>query len=490
MKCKRSCLFLLIGLLFSLAVFPVSATAQETEQKEKPIGLSHDNRLRELLEAIQAHHIQPPTRQQMILETVKLAANHQKSPVPTGFSARLSALSDLDSMYALMNEELTRSGASKLQDFEFDELMLSGLSHVVDGGFALVRQKEHNVNEQLAANRYVGIGVQVGTTPDTGEPRIIRAIEGGTAHESGIKEDDIIEAVDGHPTKGASLEAYIDRLRGPEGSTVKVTIRRNGKSMDMDIVRRVVPIKTVQVVSERTEPSVVILRPDRIGASTVHEFRKAVGELEERVKTIIVDLRFQSGGSIHHLHLLADAILDEVDCGFVETRTDRRALRTEAGTFCDGREIAIVYSPGISSRIDWLAATAAEQGVAVFRGIEWNSQNAQQMPRAMPGTLESFSILDGSYFIELNASRLLLPDGTAASMLDPVGTAVFDASEVLGNVNPSVIFPRVVPQVGNPQDAQLPGANASQRINNAEELERAIDDATRVSRIAALMKSK
>lgn len=439
MKRKRSCLFLLIGLLFSVAVFPAAATPQDTEPSEKPIGLSHDNRLRELLEAIQAHHIQPPTRQQMILETVKLAAVHQKSPVPTGFSARLSALSDLDAMYALMNDELNRSGASQLPENEFDDLMLSGLSKVVDGGFALVRQKDQKVNEQLAANRYVGIGIQVGTTPDTNEPRILRAMEGGTADEAGIKDDDVIEAVDGQPTKGEPLGTSIDRLRGPEGSTVKVTIRRDGESMDMEIVRRVVPIKTVQVVSERTEPSVVILRPDRIGASTVHEFRKAVGELEERVKTIIVDLRSQSGGSIHHLHLLADAILDEADCGFVETRTERRSIRTEAGTFCDGRQLAIVYMPGGSSRIDWLAATAAANGIAVFHERPWKPEHLEFVPRATPGTLEAYPIMNGTSFIELNASRMLMPDGSAASMLKPVGVAVFEDSKADLSLTASVL---------------------------------------------------
>ena len=71
--------------------------------------------------------------------------------------------------------------------------------------------------------------------------------------------------------------------------------------------------------------------------------------------------------------------------------------------------------------MDWLAATAATQGVHVFRENSWKAIPGEDPPAAMPGTLESFPIWKETYFVELNGSRLLLSDNTSANDAEPFG---------------------------------------------------------------------
>ncbi|MBL8810201.1 MAG: PDZ domain-containing protein [Planctomycetaceae bacterium] len=409
----------------------------QSEEVDAPHRLAHEGRLRELMETIQANHIQPPTRQQLILEVVKAFATKQKSSVPTGFSAKLSEENSPDRLYALMTDELARTGATTLPDDQFDSIALTALAESTEGGLAVIRQKDKNVNEQLAANRYVGIGIQVGVHRDTKETLIIKAIEGGTAEQAGVKDQDIIESVDGRATKDVPLNQVVDWLRGPEGTTTKVTIRNQDGSKEMEIVRRVTPFKTVQMIQDDAHPNVVLLRPDRIGASTVNELSTLVSPLPESVKTIAVDLRFTTSASIHHLHLLADALIDASTIGAVgsvESRKERRDLRLEPGTFADGRTIALVYIPSVSSRIDWLAAVASGSNIPVYHEEPWKEIPGTDPPAAVPGTLESFPVWNGTYFVEMNASRLLLADGQSARSLEPFGVALMATADSSGGL--------------------------------------------------------
>ncbi len=409
--------------------------ADETEVADPLLRLAEDGRLRELMEAVQTHHVQPPTRQQMIFDVIESFAKHLKTPVPAGFSVQLSAESNVDRLYAMMQDELTRTKAIALSHKEFDHVALNAVADATNGGLAVVRQKDRNVNEQLAANRYVGVGIQVGTHPVTKELMIHGVIEGGTAAEAGVKENDVFEAVDGRPTKDVPLNQIVDWLRGPEGTTVKVTVRNGDGSREIEIVRRVTPFKTVHVVSNVNIPDTILLRPDRISASTVHEMTTAVAQASEKVTNVVIDLRSVTSGSIHHLNLLADALADEGTAGFVETRTSRRELKTEPGTFADDKTIVLLYIPGRSSRIDWLASVSAAGNVKVYYELHGPSSPFLGPPEATPGTLDSFPIWKGSHFIELNASRFLLPDGTAASDAEPFGNEITVLDDRMSTMN-------------------------------------------------------
>lgn len=383
-------------------------------------------RVRPVIEAVMEHHIDPPTRQQLVLEILRGAAESGGQRSPGDLSPRISDAVDADALYNLLAVELERQGLNKQPSDEMIATVFERLSAVVPGGVQIVSQKDHNVNEQLAANRYVGIGVQVSLDETTNRLKIQKAMEGGTAAAHGILDNDVVESVDGSDTLNVPLEEVVQWLRGPEDSVVRMSVRSPGAgaARELEVVRRVVPIRTVQLVPQSHNDSAALIRFDRFSASNVHEIRKIVGEMPASVNTLIFDLRFPWEGSLHHVHLMADAFLEECHIGDVESRSGVRPLKSEAGTVIGDRRAALVYSPGYSHQVDWLAAVAAENEIRVYID-DSNPRHEMSDHSVAPEAITEFvPVSGGTHYVGLAMSRLLTVDGKLPDRAKPAGTVI------------------------------------------------------------------
>ena len=94
---------------------------------------------------------------------------------------------------------------------------------------------------------YYGIGAYIGIDTDTSLPRLSGIIDGTPAQESGLRAGDLIYQVDGTDVQGMELEEVTSLVKGEEGTTVHLTIIREGESdyLEMDVVRRQVESPTV-----------------------------------------------------------------------------------------------------------------------------------------------------------------------------------------------------------------------------------------------------
>src|SRR5262249_3214046 len=178
------------------------------------------------------------------------------------------------------------------------------------------------VQEQISANRYVGIGIQLAVNQEK-QPQIRAAMPGGTARQAGIRSGDIIEEVDGKDTHDRPLKQVVDLLRGEEGTTVRVKVRQpdSKNSRSYALKRAKVPFQHVfgyrrvsaDEWSYRVEPNLPIayLRMDSPVSSTLHELRQAERKLRaEGFRAVVIDLRTYGGGLVSHVALVADGLLD------------------------------------------------------------------------------------------------------------------------------------------------------------------------------------
>ncbi|MBC7966878.1 MAG: PDZ domain-containing protein [Fuerstia sp.] len=377
---------------------------------------------RDVIEAIIKHHLEPPARQQLILEVLRGIADATSQQLPGDLSAQISGISDIDALYSLLNEEKDRLGLKGQPNEKVEKAVQQRLNRVVPGGVQIVPTRDYVVNEQLAANRYVGIGVRVSMDGTSQRMQLMEVVEDGPAETTGLKAGDVIESVDAKDTFKVSIDEVIQWLRGPEESVVKLTVRSpRAEAREVEVVRGVVPFETLHLIPQSDNAAVALIRLDRLSASTVHELRKIVGELPEAVSTVILDLRFCTDGSLHHLHLLADALLEDGHLGDVETRSGVRPLNTEAGTVLEGRKPVLVYQPGHSEQVDWLATVVQEKGVAVFRGEFAFRENPEERKAVSQSIVEFVPSSDGTHYIGLATARLLTSDGKPLDREKPVG---------------------------------------------------------------------
>jgi carboxyl-terminal processing protease len=139
------------------------------------------------------------------------------------------------------------------------------------------------------------------------------------AYKSGLDAGDIIEAVDGVPTKDMSLECAVKHITGAPGTAVKLTVRTPGddQSRELSIVRAKIVVQTIRGWQRTTsgqwkymldeERKIGYVRLTSFSDNTADEFERVLDQLEEQgMRALILDLRFNPGG-------LLDSAVDVAD---------------------------------------------------------------------------------------------------------------------------------------------------------------------------------
>ncbi len=164
--------------------------------------------------------------------------------------------------------------------------------------------------EPLEGN-FDGIGVEFLIQEDT--VRVVSAIEGGPSEKLGVMAGDKIVAVDGENIAGIGIENedVIKKLKGPSGTEVKVTIKRNREEIPFEITRGTIPINSV-VTSQMLDNSVGFLKISRFARTTYEEFIEHTNKLlDAGMKEIIIDLRGNGGGYLNAAVQLSEEFLQK-----------------------------------------------------------------------------------------------------------------------------------------------------------------------------------
>lgn len=174
---------------------------------------------------------------------------------------------------------------------------------------------------------YYGIGAYISLDLTTGLGKISGVIEGTPAQAANLREGDLIYMVDGESAAGLELSEIVSRIKGEEGTTVHLTLVREGENdyVEVDIERRKVESPTVKYeVYDNKTGYIQITEFDDI---TVDQFTEALAVCKgSGVKGLILDLRSNPGGNLSAVVDIARQILPE---GMIVYTEDRDGKRTE-----------------------------------------------------------------------------------------------------------------------------------------------------------------
>jgi carboxyl-terminal processing protease len=368
--------FLTLGIVLAVA-HPSGAAGPDVPRSEH-LAM----RARAICDTVLAHHVEAPTRQQMLHAGIVAMHRAVGKPLPAGLGERISGLTTPDQFSALLADVRPATGGEAATDAALDQAFLDGLAASVPGGLELLEGKESKVAEQIAGNRYVGIQVAVTMDEEAKLPKILSAFPGGPADRAGMIGGDVIEAVDGVDIGGGTLAEYIDRLRGAEGTAVIVRARRAGEKapltfrMTREAMRHPTISGPVGGKGFRVPGADPIgyLRINSILASTPREVREAAAKMEaEGLKALVLDLRqMDRGPAVGELHpavLLADELLDSGTIGRVRFAARRVTYRAEPGAVFRDWPIAVLVDRGTADHAEWLAAAWKDNGRATLVGV-------------------------------------------------------------------------------------------------------------------------
>ncbi len=172
--------------------------------------------------------------------------------------------------------------------------------------------------------KFEGIGAEVALNNDN-RPVIIAPLENSPAFKAGLKTGDVILAINGEPTDGMSLLEAVLNIRGPAGTTVRLTIIHQGETapVDIEIVRAQINASSV---SWEMRGDIAYIRISQFGEYTNDELDNALQSIDLKNTTgIILDLRSNPGGLVTAVVDVASHFLKE---GVVITLVDNKGNRT------------------------------------------------------------------------------------------------------------------------------------------------------------------
>lgn len=287
---------------------------------------------------------------------------------------------------------------------EAQEEAIEGLlSHLDPHSVYIPPANVQEINEDLDGN-FEGVGVEFNITRDT--VNVLSVIPGGPSDAAGVQTGDkLLKVDDSIIVTGRNITSDEVRklLRGPRNSTVKTTMLRGGRQVDIVIKRGLIPLYSVDA-SYMTAPGTGYIKISKFSATTYTEFMEAVRKLEKQgMKKLVVDLRQNGGGLLDAATRLADEFLDG-DKLIVYTqgksvpRQDYKCVRP--GVFEKGA-LAILMDEGSASASEVLAGAVQDWDRGEIIGRRSFGKGLVQEP---------FDLSNGGT-LRLTVARYYLPSG-------------------------------------------------------------------------------
>ena len=249
---------------------------------------------------------------------------------------------------------------------------------------------------------YYGIGAYVGIDADTSLPRLTGIIEGTPAQESGLRAGDLLYKVDGEEVQGLELTQVVSKIKGEEGTSVHLTIIREGATdyLEVDVVRRKVESPTVN--QKMLDGGIGYIQIPEFDTVTLDQFTEALAVCRgSGMKGLILDLRGNPGGNLNTVCDIAREILPKGLIVYTEDKDGKRSEYTCDGTKEMKEPLVVLVDSGSASASEILAGAVKDYGIGTLVGTTTFGKGIVQ---------RIISLSDGSA-VKLTVSNYYTPNG-------------------------------------------------------------------------------
>lgn len=446
-------------LFAAIILVPASLRAEDPDPQSNPAN-EFAERIWLLTNLVLDNHIEPPSRQEMILAGTRLVCVSEAPLRLIGLGRKVSDLSTREATVRFLQELHANLSLTK----KSEESFIYGMLTVVPGSARLIEAESQKTQQDVAANRYVGIGIRLGIDNKTKLPQFADIIPGGPAWYAGARKGEVIANIDGVDIENESIAEVIERLRGPAGTSVAMTVMPADatQSRELTMTRGRIFVPTVEGVTQspdgqwshriKDHPEVALLRLTNAGPSTLHELRRLDTELHD-THSIILDLRSvrhsHSIDNAHQAALVADAFLNEGIIGHLQTTKNTSVWTAQPGELFQDKRIAVLVGTRITADFALLAAALQDHKRAFVIGF--SASPAADMSSIVPvtGTRQQLVLESGRLLradrTPLRRPRHLVPSPPVQSSIVTFRTHVGAALRI---VQDSVQSYGITPDIG------------------------------------------
>lgn len=179
--------------------------------------------------------------------------------------------------------------------------------------------EENKQSKDDLGGKFEGIGAQLGL--QSNRITVVAPIKNSPAEKAGLRAGDFINKVNGESTRGWVLTQAVSKIRGEKGSKVKLTVEREGREFDVELLRDTIKVESVEVKLDEKQTdcgticgNVAYLKLNQFGENTVDEWEAQVVKIKEAwdkktINGMILDMRDNPGGYLESSVYLAGEFL-------------------------------------------------------------------------------------------------------------------------------------------------------------------------------------
>lgn len=281
---------------------------------------------------------------------------------------------------------------------------VNGMLRALDPHSSFLTPEDYKELQIETKGKFGGIGIEI--TVRDNVLTVVAPLEGTPADTAGIQSNDKIIKIDGELTQDMSLMEAVQKMRGPKGTKVKLTILRQGekKPLEFELTRAIIAIRSVR--TQPLEPGYGYVRISSFQSGTDTDLQKILDKLENDnrpLRGILLDLRNNPGGLLDQAVAVSDEFLDKGLIVYTGGRLESQKMTFDAVKNDKPRNypIVVLINGGSASAAEIVAGALQDHKRALVLGERSFGK----------GSVQTVIPLNNGYAVRLTTSLYYTPSG-------------------------------------------------------------------------------
>ena len=327
-------------------------------------------------------------------------------------------------LFTQVFEQIRLGYVEEVSDTELLNNAIAGLLLELDPHSAYLDTERYSDLQESASGEYGGLGLEVGG--ESGLIKVISPIDDTPAAKAGIEAGDLIVEMNNAPVRGMGVQKAIDKLRGEKGTSIKLTVYREGQDgpLEFEVVRDTIQISSVR--SRFLEPGYGYVRVSHFQRSSGSDFIANVEALKadnkQILKGLVLDLRNNPGGLVPASIEMAGALIDGGTVVYTEGRlpSANYSFEAEVGDILDGVPVVVLINGGSASASEIVAGALQDRQRAAVIGTQSFGK----------GSVQTVIPLGDGRAVKLTTARYFTPNGRSIQAEGIVPDIVVERAEI------------------------------------------------------------
>ncbi len=329
----------------------------------------------------------------LIFSKVSLAANDKN-------------IYDKIDLFGEVLDKINKEYVEEVNQSDAMDAAINGVLQSLDPYSAYMSPETFNEMETETSGEFGGLGIEVGM--EFGVVKVVTPMDDTPAQKAGVKAGDYIVKINDIQVQGKTLTEAVELMRGPVGSSLKITVRRKGikKALVFEITREIIEVKSVK--SKIIEENVGYIRLTAFNENSSKQIKNKIKKFKkDKVNKFILDLRNNPGGLLSQAIQISDFFLDNGEIVSTKSRrsSENRKYFAKKGDIIDGNTLLVLINYGSASASEIVAGALKDHKRAILIGK--NSYGK--------GSVQSIIPLKNKGAIRLTISKYYLPSGKSIS---------------------------------------------------------------------------